>query len=67
MAIKYLTIGEGEFRQIRQLVSSTEFMLIPEGDILNFKPDRQEILMAMFRIREATKRIEIELMKNWPD
>ena len=63
---KFLIVGADEFATIRTLVASIEMDMIPESDTLNFKPNKHDILLNLSRIRQATKRFEALLEKEFP-
>ncbi len=63
---KVLIAGEAHIREIRQLLTSIEFALIPDsGPILDFKPPMTDISLALMHIREKTKKIETEIMADF--
>lgn len=59
--------GKDKIDQIRTLITSVEFELTPcKNNVMDFVPDRQDIMIKLFYIREATKTIERDMLENWP-
>lgn len=60
-----LIASHNSITEIRQLLTSIEFHLIPDQPSLDFKPPMTEISLALMHIREKTKKIEAEIMKDF--
>ena len=63
-----LICAKTEMNKIRTLITSIEFEMTPPAkcDVLTFKPDRQDIMLKLFHIRNATIEIEKAMLKEFP-
>lgn len=66
MRNKFISPIEKELAEMRLLLASVEFDLMPDGgDPLNFKPPLMEIQNRLFRVRQISKIADEKLLKDF--